>query len=34
MILTGIGGGIAILGGILFIVNSLASLLRNSSRRL
>lgn len=29
MILVGIGGGIAILGGILFIVNSLASLLRN-----
>ena len=29
MILVGIGGGIAILGGILFIVNALASLLRN-----
>jgi len=34
MVIVGIGGGIAILGGILFIVNSLASLLRNSSRRL
>ncbi len=29
MVIVGIGGGIAILGGVLFIVNSLASLLRN-----
>lgn len=29
MVIVGIGGGIAILGGILFIVNSLASLFRN-----